>query len=112
MPRSHRPSSHQPARRWSIADAERALAAHAASGLSVAAFAARERLDVQRLHRWRRRLGATPRQVAPAFVEVQRLERAPVEVVLLSGRVLRVSESIDVSALRRLVDALEDGAEC
>jgi hypothetical protein len=47
------------------------------------------------------------------FIEVGRhaaTER--VEIVLRSGRTLRVSESIDAIALRRIVDVLEHDAAC
>jgi hypothetical protein len=87
----------------------------AASGLSPDAFARREGLRVQRLRRWRDRLGggsvATP--TTAAFVEVGRhaaTER--VEIVLRSGRVLRVADSIDAVMLRRIVDVLEHDASC
>jgi hypothetical protein len=101
-------------RRWTRADARTALSALRASRLSVAVFAARERLCAQRLYRWRRRLSATNRaaQVAPAFVEIRPRQAEPVEVILRSGRVLRVSESISALALERLVLVLERTPSC
>jgi hypothetical protein len=80
----------------------------------VAAFAAREGLDPQRVYYWRHRLEpsieATP---APAFIEIRRpAEREVVEVLLRCGRVVRVTESIEPSVLRRLVDALERDLAC
>jgi len=80
------------------------------------AFAMREGLDPQRLYRWRRRLateaaaGAT--EAIPVFVELRPRDVHPVEVVLRSGRVLRVAETIDPSALLRLARALEDDSPC
>ena len=108
------PSSLSTRRRWTEDDARTVLAAQDASGLSVAAFAAREGLEPQRVYTWRRRLGrsaeATP---APAFIEVRRAaEREFVEVLLRCGRAVRVTESIDPSVLRRLVDALEQDPAC
>ena len=102
-------------RRWTTADARAALDAQARSGLSVQAFAAREGLDAQRLLRWERRLTAKPassaaRKMSPTFVEIAGSSSASVEIVLRSGRLLRVSESIDPSALRRLVEALDEGS--
>ena len=88
------------------------------SGLSVEAFAAREGLDRQRIYYWRRRLAGqptrgTPRPAAiPAFVEIRHRESIVVEIVLRSGRVLRVAESIERSALRRLLDVLEEQGSC
>ena len=43
-------------RRWTAEVAERVVAAHEASGESLASFAGRHWLPVQRLHWWRRRL--------------------------------------------------------
>ena len=102
--------------RWSVADARGVLADHAASGLSLRAFGEREGLKVERLQRWRRQLRneAMSAVAVPAFVEVRRRPRRSeaVAIVLRSGRMLRVSESIDSEALRRIVEALEGAAEC
>jgi len=108
-------------RRWKTADARAALSALAASGLSVGAFAQREGLDAERLYRWRRRFAREGRAEArtatapatPALIELRpspsprRAE--PVEIVLGSGVTVRVAETIDPSALARLVAALERG---
>lgn len=94
-------------RRWTIVEARAALAALASSGLSTPEFAAREGLDVERLRRWRRRLGTSGAAPAPKFVEVRPHAPELIEVVLRSGRVLRVAESVDADAVVRLVDALE-----
>jgi hypothetical protein len=48
--------------------------------------------------------------VVPKFVEIANRSVGTVEVVLCSGRVLRVSDTIESGKLRRLVDALEDVA--
>jgi hypothetical protein len=101
-------SLYQVRRRWSAEDARAALSALAASGLSARAFAEREGLEVQRLLRWRRVLGADGvAPPAPAFVELERAPMDLVEVVVRSGRVLRVPASIAATDLRRLVEALE-----
>lgn len=101
-------------RRWTDADAHTVLAALDTSGLSVSAFASREGLDVQRLYFWRRRRATIAEQAttAPAFVEVQHSVAEHVEVMLRSGRILRVPESIDSASLRRLIDALEQDPAC
>jgi hypothetical protein len=50
---------------------------------------------------------------AAAFVEITRGAPAQrVEIQLRSGRTLVVSESIDATALRRIVDVLEHDAPC
>lgn len=118
MPKTHLvPAAYSTGRRWTDADARAALAALDASGLTVAAFAAREGLDPQRLYFWRRRLrtGSVEAQPQPpTFIEVLRAaEREKlIEIILCSGRVVRVAESIDAGVLRRLVDALEQDPAC
>lgn len=116
MPKSRLQSaSYSTKRRWADDDARTVLAAQEASGLSVAAFAAREGVDMQRLYFWRRRLGscAVERPEPPTFVEVRAASgRELVEIALRSGHVIRASESIDPSFLRRLVDALEQDPAC
>jgi len=98
-------------RRWSPEDARAALGALADSGLSPSAFARREGLDVQRLRVWRRKLGvAGPAATRAAFVEVvarASREAERIEVVLRSGVVVRVAETVDVEALARLVRVLD-----
>jgi transposase-like protein len=101
-------------RRWTITDARAAIAALTASGLSLVAFAQREGLEVERLRRWRARLAAEQRGAAPVaapaapeVIELRARPATPVEIVLGSGRILRVAETIDVVVLARLVAALE-----
>lgn len=101
-------------RPWKVADARAALKEQAASGLSVGKFAQREGLDAERLYRWRRRFAAEgePQHVAatatPALIEIRPSLRSGqlVEVLLSSGVTLRVAETIDPSALARLVAVL------
>jgi ribosomal protein L32E len=94
-----------------------ALAKQEASGLSPSAFAKQEGLEVQRLYRWRQRLAKEAGRRAivaatPTFVEVRTRRAERVEVVLPSGRVVRVSEDIDGAVLLRLVVALERAEPC
>ena len=121
--RSRSSSTYLIHRRWTAEDAQEALAAQARSGLTLRAFAAREGLDAQRLDRWRRRLAA---QRAAPFVEIPRpaIEaaiavggaaggpRERFEVVLGSGRVVRVAESFDADALRRLLEVVDSVRSC
>jgi transposase-like protein len=109
------PASYSISRRWTEDDARVVIAAQAASGLPVAAFAAREGIDPQRLYFWRRRVGEGPAAttVPPTFVEVRHAAGCErVEVALRSGRVIRVAESIDPGVLRGLVNALEGDPTC
>jgi transposase-like protein len=109
MPKLQAPASYSTRRRWTIADARAALADLDTCGLSLAAFAKREGLVAERLYRWRRRLGAGRTKIAsaPAFVEVRARAPSTVEIVLCSGRTLRVSDTIESSALRHLVEVLD-----
>ena len=101
--------------RWTVADARAVFVEQAASGLSLTAFARRERIDEWRLYRWRRRLdekkgsrAAAASAPTPAVIELrpssQRVEH--IEIVLASGVTLRVPETIDPAAIARLVAAL------
>lgn len=114
MPRTRPPAPYLIRRRWKSADARAAVAALVKSGLSASAFAGREGLDVNRLYRWRRRLEAEGEVAGsrPEFVEIRPRSAEVVEVVLRCGRVLRVSETVDPSALVRLVTALERSPAC
>jgi hypothetical protein len=71
---------------------------------------------VERLDTWRRKLGLgggrKSSAVRPAFVELRSATFESVEVVLRSGRVLRVAESISAAALKRLVEVLEEMPGC
>ena len=98
-------------RRWTTEEASVVLAKHAASGLSVQQFALREGLNAERLYRWRRQLD-TRSAPASAFVEVRPSKRPRIEVVLRSGHVLFVPESVDEDALGRLLHLLERDDVC
>jgi len=114
MPRPRGPAKYLTRRRWTVAEARAALAAVDESGLSINAFAARQGIDAQRLYYWRRRLAGEGlvAQPPPEFVELRPQRPEPVEVMLRSGRVLRVAESIDPVVLIRLVAALEHDEPC
>lgn len=116
MPRTHSSTRSQRAPRWTPEEARATLAKQEESGLSPSAFAKQEGLEVQRLYRWRQRLakeaGRRAIPVAPPFVEVRTRRVERVEVVLPSGRVVRVSEDIDGAVLLRLVVALEQAEPC
>jgi transposase-like protein len=122
-PRAHSPSSYLTHRRWTEEEARRALADMDRSGLGIVAFSIREGLTPQRLGRWRRRLEV---EAAPAFEEVSlrvtgavtgggvavQVERERFEIVLPSGHVVRVPESFDASALRRLLSVMVEVRAC
>jgi transposase-like protein len=122
-PRVQSPSTYLTHRRWTEEEARQALAAFDRSGLGIIAFAIREGLDPQRLARWRRRLAVA---TAPTFEEVApsvtsavtgggvaaQVERERFEIVLPSGCVVRVPESFETSALRRLLSVVEEVRAC
>lgn len=110
-------------RRWTEEEASQALAALGRSGLPLTTFAIREGLSPQRLSRWRSRLGPGS---APTFEEVPTSKIAsavdddaearsgpePFEVVLSSGRIVRVPASFDAAALGRLLAVVDQVRAC
>jgi transposase-like protein len=107
------PKSFKDSRRWSVIEAEAALKALSSSGLSLREFARREGLDHQRLRAWRQKLGSgAPVPASPAFIEISRRPSERVEVLLPSGVILRIVESIDTTALRRIAAAFADDKRC
>jgi len=98
-------------RRWTEQIAREVLAALEDSGESLAAFARREGISAKRLYRWQARLSAA---TAIGFVELRPRTDATAggagvfEIVVGSGRSVRVPPDFDAVALRRLLDVLED----
>jgi hypothetical protein len=107
-----------------VADAREALADLDASGLGLTAFAVDVGLDPQRLSRWRRRFGKP--EAAPMFEEVVAVpapspipesvarveQRDCFEIVLASGRLVRVPATFDAAALGRLLAVVDGGRAC
>jgi hypothetical protein len=89
MPKTRPLASYSPHRRWTDADARIVLAA----------------LDALETT-------AEETRAVPAFVEVRHRAAELVEIVLRSGRVLRVPESIDAATLRRFIETLEQDPAC
>jgi hypothetical protein len=95
------------------------------SGLSAAAFCARQRLPLAAFHHWKRRL----RPLTATTLSPQRLSRnappplipidvlpptaqaVPVEIVLPGGAVLRLAPGCDLAFVRALVQTL-GGSPC
>lgn len=87
------------------------------SGLSARAFCQRERLPESAFYFWKRQLAHRDAQAPsapPAFVPVRVVASSPppLEVVLASGRVLRVPPGFDPAQLRALLAALEEDQPC
>jgi transposase-like protein len=88
------------------------------SGLSVSAFCARRGLNQQSFYAWRRVLRRRDSE-KPHFVPLRlRDDDLPtpitpaLEVLLASGRRLRVAPGFDVATLRQLLAVLEEGSSC
>ena len=102
---------------WTEAEARVVLQAQESSGQSLTQFARQHGLTPQRLRWWKGRLGQPgaaltflPVQVAapqPAQQPVAPGPGALMEVVLATGRRVRVAPGFDEAALLRLVRALE-----
>jgi transposase len=100
--------------RWVITELKR-------SGLSTKRFAARYGVGLPRIYYWHARFGAqeTPKPAPTGLVEIRMpqagargdrpstLTPARIEIELLSGRRLSVSESVDLDRLGELVALLE-----
>jgi transposase len=81
------------------------------SGLTVADFCERERISTASFYSWRRRLqaGPAPTDDVPGFVPVRLVTppaSAPVELLLPSGIVVRLSPDTDLAWLRQLLPVL------
>jgi hypothetical protein len=107
-----RPAAHKRSRRWTADEARLALAELRSSGLSVAAFARSSGIHVQRLHSWKKKLSKSAKTATPAFIEVPHRAAATIEIVLPSGIVIRVAETVDAEAVRRIVGAIAGDALC
>jgi hypothetical protein len=109
------PPAPQPGRRPDPATRQRwqqCLDRFRTSGLTVADFCEREGISTASFYAWRRRFEAGP---APAAADAPRLvpvrfvappASAPVELLLPSGVVLRLSPDTDLAWLRQLLPVL------
>jgi hypothetical protein len=102
-------------KQWKEPEARRALCAWRLSGLSVAAFCAREGYSETRLRYWSVRLGEQQAEqstmvsfVPVALGDARRTGHIEIE---RSGVVLRVREDLDVEYVARLVAALAAAAQ-
>ncbi|HEV3118004.1 MAG TPA: hypothetical protein VGY58_13200 [Gemmataceae bacterium] len=86
------------------------------SGLSVRSFCARLGLSQPSFYAWRRELRRRDAE-KPLFVPIRlRTDQATIahalEVVLASGRTIRVSSGFDAATLQQLVAVLEERPPC
>ncbi len=96
---------------WTEREAREALAELQDRGESVAAFAQRRGMSVQRVYYWRRRLRET---AAPAFVAMPLTAVASDQIEICSeGITVRVREGIAAEHLANVVEALtQRGRRC
>lgn len=101
-------------RRYCSDEKARLVARAFAPGSSVAAFARGHGVDPSLLYRWRRQMGpgtAAAVSFSPVIVAPGSPRVAPVvervEIVLGNGRRLLVSETVETSALMRIIAAAE-----
>ena len=119
--------------RWSAEQARGMLAEAERSGLSDRVFAGERGIDAQRLRWWRARLGAgseatTTRRPTKTKTKAKAKTRSmkfaevvarrstatavtTIEIEVANGRRVKVPSTIEVDALRRLLDAVE-GRRC
>ena len=88
------------------------------SGLSIGVFCARRGLSQASFYAWRRELQRRDAE-RPLFVPIRlRTDDPPIpgpqalEVLLGSGRRIRVAPGFDATTLRQLLAVLEEGASC
>ena len=112
-----------PRRRWTSKYAKKVLEAQVDSGLTVNAFAVREGLSARRLYWWRGQLGGSAPRPATFEEIVPTKEVALVgepalradkrfEIEVRSGVLVRVSESFNAEALRRLLLVVDGVRSC
>jgi hypothetical protein len=96
------------------------------SGQTIREFCRQEKLKEGSFHSWRRTIArrdrsvasATPRQHKPTFVPLRvtptptAAAAVPLELVLDSGRVVRVSPGFDAATLQALLAILEEEPSC
>ena len=111
--------SEKRAKRWTVEQGRRVIAAWQESGLELGEFGRVHGFTLTRLERWRSRVAPTavPSQPAPQFVElsVPRLEEPTieslVEVVCPSGYVVRLVGAFSEPTFAAVLDVLE-GEPC
>jgi hypothetical protein len=100
--------------RWTKRDAQRALAAWRASGLSLPAWCRREGVRYERVRRWRTQLASarrrSPQTAALLPVDVTGSELAGFELEHSRGWRLHVPSTFDEASLARLLRVVETSA--
>ena len=83
------------------------------SGLTMRAFCARRSLAEHNFHAWRRTLAERDEERrAPAFVPVEVVSVAAIEIELPGGAVVRVRDGADGATLRQVLAALVEKLSC
>jgi transposase len=107
-------------RRWTLEEKQRIVAESFRAPRMTSATARRHGLSPSQLFTWRRRVregklvaDAAGSVFAPAIIASERMTPADLrtglmEIELRGGRRVRVDASVDVSALKRVIDAVEE----
>lgn len=106
--------SWETAARWTPAMARAALDELKSSGETIPAFASLHGLDAQRLYAWRRRTSSAEVRRATFVEVVPRVSvrmAPPVEILMRTGEIVRVSAGFDKEVVARVVAILR-GAAC
>lgn len=83
----------------------------ASSGLSVVAFCQAEQISCQSFYYWKRKLDSQPSDAPDTPVRllpIRLLPSSPIEVVLPSGPILRLSAGCDLDLFRSVLSALQE----
>jgi transposase-like protein len=89
---------------WGEQEARQALAELARSGESLADFARRRGISVQRVYYWKKRVAAA---AAPSFVVVPVTAAATRQIeIVADGVTIRVREDLDTERLAEVIDLL------
>ena len=93
-------------RQWSEDEGRAAVADHAASGMSLAAFARSRGISTGRLAYWKERVDGTAAPMTFVAVPLPDSRGRAAQLEITSDGTLYVREDLDVEHLARIVDAL------
>ena len=105
-------------RRWSSAEKQRLVSASLEPGASISAVARAAGIQPGQLHGWRRQLGVrrrigfAPVRTAPEAAPAGAVDRGTIEIEFATGARMRITGTVDASALTAAVAVLAHSARC